>query len=161
MASEQMEEQNLCTVCQVNMGPMNPRQLCGKTYCMYQHEKNEIPVVSQNETTEIYLLNIVSEHTCWEIRAEDLPDNQTYIFSSKEKALLFLKSIYPALNTKKHLKTKLLDNSNGIRFVRHSSQYQKDEDSYDRYAIEFKITLKKASMNPIMDPQKTYFRRSI
>ena len=27
---------NLCTNCNIDMGIMNPRQLCGKTYCMFQ-----------------------------------------------------------------------------------------------------------------------------
>lgn len=31
--TEDEEIKNLCTECGVNMGPSNPRQLCGKTYC--------------------------------------------------------------------------------------------------------------------------------
>jgi hypothetical protein len=30
------EIKNLCTSCGVDMGPSNPRQLCGKTYCIYE-----------------------------------------------------------------------------------------------------------------------------
>jgi hypothetical protein len=28
------EEQNLCIECGIDMGPMNPRQLCGKWQCL-------------------------------------------------------------------------------------------------------------------------------
>ena len=28
-------EKNLCVVCGIDIGHCNPRQLCGKTYCMY------------------------------------------------------------------------------------------------------------------------------
>jgi len=42
-----MDEQNLCTVCGIDMGPQNPRQLCGKIYCM-----NE-PSLSENTEDEI------------------------------------------------------------------------------------------------------------
>lgn len=26
--------QNLCLICKIDMGPQNPRQLCGKTHCL-------------------------------------------------------------------------------------------------------------------------------
>tara|TARA_B100000900_G_scaffold347778_1_gene313117 strand:- start:1283 stop:1480 length:198 start_codon:yes stop_codon:yes gene_type:complete len=29
---------NLCTECGIDMGDNNPRQLCGKTYCIYDDE---------------------------------------------------------------------------------------------------------------------------
>jgi hypothetical protein len=37
---EEQEEQeiitkNLCVNCNIDIGPNNPRQLCGKTYCIY------------------------------------------------------------------------------------------------------------------------------
>jgi hypothetical protein len=27
---------NLCVICGIDMGPNNPRQLCGKTMCMFE-----------------------------------------------------------------------------------------------------------------------------
>lgn len=36
-----MDEQNLCTVCGIDMGPQNPRQLCGKIYCMNELSSSE------------------------------------------------------------------------------------------------------------------------
>ena len=29
---------NLCMICKTDMGPQNPRQLCGKTYCLFEDE---------------------------------------------------------------------------------------------------------------------------
>lgn len=31
---EDSEHKNLCTMCGIDMGPQNPRQLCGKTRCL-------------------------------------------------------------------------------------------------------------------------------
>ena len=33
-SSDSSEPKNRCTLCGVDMGPQNPRQLCAKTYCM-------------------------------------------------------------------------------------------------------------------------------
>jgi len=43
----QIEETNYCTECGINMGPGNPRQLCGKTICwgMNSYEKQEEDVI--------------------------------------------------------------------------------------------------------------------
>lgn len=27
---------NLCVICKMELGPHNPRQLCGKTYCYFE-----------------------------------------------------------------------------------------------------------------------------
>ncbi len=37
---EESEMKNLCVECGVDMGYMNPRQYCGKTFC-YNSTKNE------------------------------------------------------------------------------------------------------------------------
>lgn len=34
--------QNLCIVCGVDIGDSNPRQLCGKTYCMYKDDYSDL-----------------------------------------------------------------------------------------------------------------------
>ena len=36
------EHKNKCTVCEVDMGPSNPRQLCGKTYCMFNNDIDDV-----------------------------------------------------------------------------------------------------------------------
>lgn len=38
---EESEIKNLCIECGVDMGYCNPRQYCGKTYCMNQTEQIE------------------------------------------------------------------------------------------------------------------------
>ena len=35
-----MVMKNLCTICKIDMGECNPRQLCGKTRCLYSSEDN-------------------------------------------------------------------------------------------------------------------------
>jgi len=42
---------NRCTVCNVDMGSHNPRQLCGKTYCM-NDPKSEEESKSEEQTEE-------------------------------------------------------------------------------------------------------------
>lgn len=34
IVEKEEEHKNKCTICDVDMGPSNPRQLCGKTYCI-------------------------------------------------------------------------------------------------------------------------------
>ena len=31
---------NFCLECGIDMGPQNPRQLCGKTYCIYENDNS-------------------------------------------------------------------------------------------------------------------------
>lgn len=170
------EDKNLCVSCGTDMGPMNPRQLCGKTYCTqegqglsYSEQAQESQPESQESLEKldlrkseeiVYKLQITSESTNWEFRSEEEKDIQTYLFSSKEQALIFLKQIYPALNTKDFLKEELLNDPEGISFVRHSSHHDHEE-NYDRYGIKFNITLEKDYLNPFIKPEKTYFRRTI
>jgi hypothetical protein len=48
--SDTDEPKNLCTECGRDMGPQNPRQLCGKTYCIYAESDDEstIEIVDTN-----------------------------------------------------------------------------------------------------------------
>jgi len=52
------ESQNKCTICGVDLGECNPRQLCCKTYCpndpieMLPETSELIQSPTQNETTE-------------------------------------------------------------------------------------------------------------
>jgi hypothetical protein len=38
---EASEIKNTCIECGIDMGYMNPRQYCGKTYCMYSDINND------------------------------------------------------------------------------------------------------------------------
>ena len=40
---------NLCTVCSIDMGENNPRQLCGKTRCPYKYDDDDDDVVEEEE----------------------------------------------------------------------------------------------------------------
>jgi len=33
---DNIEYKNLCVICKIDLGPHNPRQLCGKTYCYFE-----------------------------------------------------------------------------------------------------------------------------
>ena len=39
LLQEEPIEKNFCVICNIDMGPLNPRQLCGKTYCMNEPEE--------------------------------------------------------------------------------------------------------------------------
>ncbi len=41
--------QNLCIVCGVDIGDANPRQLCGKTYCMYKDDFTDLIKIDEPE----------------------------------------------------------------------------------------------------------------
>ena len=54
-SSDESEPKNRCTLCGVDMGPQNPRQLCAKTYCMekgYWFLQNQSDDDSDDEKTE-------------------------------------------------------------------------------------------------------------
>jgi hypothetical protein len=38
---EKSEIKNLCIGCGIDMGYCNPRQYCGKTYCMYKFDDSD------------------------------------------------------------------------------------------------------------------------
>lgn len=42
---------NLCVKCKRNMGSMNPRQLCGKTHCLYDSSSDELSSDESSHTT--------------------------------------------------------------------------------------------------------------
>ena len=44
---------NLCTVCSIDMGENNPRQLCGKTRCLYKYDDDDV-----EEEEDVFISNI-------------------------------------------------------------------------------------------------------
>ena len=46
------DNENYCTYCGVAMGPMNPRQLCRKTYCPLMDDVDFIPYYDRQNTIE-------------------------------------------------------------------------------------------------------------
>lgn len=53
------EYKNLCVACGIDMGPQNPRQFCGKTYCLEKgydwepQEHEEIQEIDSQKTEEM------------------------------------------------------------------------------------------------------------
>ena len=45
----ELEIKNLCTVCSIDMGENNPRQLCGKTRCLYKYDDDDDVVEEEDD----------------------------------------------------------------------------------------------------------------
>lgn len=57
---EEFKDDNFCLRCNISMGEQNPRQLCGKTYCLYEYDNFRIifplPIKKKKTITDYYLL---------------------------------------------------------------------------------------------------------
>ena len=95
------EHKNKCTVCEVDMGPSNPRQLCGKTYCMFDNDIDDDDDDDDSSTYTLLDSTIDYEEERQEVAdVVDVVDDDSYLLSKEKDTTMHI--IKKAINSRIH-----------------------------------------------------------